>query len=73
MPFSSSYLPFGLANTLPQAFGGPGSDQISRKENDNRDTRLSFTADFTVPYLDGWKGSATYSYYRIGWILRRLG
>ncbi|MBL4582690.1 MAG: TonB-dependent receptor [Gammaproteobacteria bacterium] len=62
VPFSSSYLPFGLANTNPAAFGGPGSDQISRKENDQRDTRLSFTADFTVPYLDGWEGSATYMY-----------
>jgi len=62
VPFSSAWLPFGLANTNPAAFGGPGSDQISRKENDERDTRLSFTADFTVPYLDGWEGSATYMY-----------
>lgn len=59
VPFSSVYLPFGLANTLPSAFG---SDDISRKENDERDMRLSFTADFTVPYLDGWEGSATYAY-----------
>ncbi len=62
VPFSSAWLPFGLANTNPAAFGGPGSDQISRKENDERDARLSFTADFTVPYLDGWEGSATYMY-----------
>ncbi|NKB33968.1 MAG: TonB-dependent receptor plug domain-containing protein [Pseudomonadales bacterium] len=59
VPFSSSYLPFGLANTLPSAFG---SDDISRKENDQRDYRVSFTADFTVPYLDGWEGTSTYSY-----------
>jgi iron complex outermembrane recepter protein len=59
VPFSGQYLPFGLANTLPQAFG---SDDISRKEHDERDVRLSFTADFTVPYLDGWEGTSTYSY-----------
>ncbi|PCI79202.1 MAG: hypothetical protein COB20_05310 [SAR86 cluster bacterium] len=62
VPFSGQYLPFGLANTLPQAFGGPGSDQISRKENDERDFRLSFTADFTVPFIDGWEGTSTYSW-----------
>ena len=59
VPFSSQYLPFGLANTLPQAFD---SDDISRKENDERDVRLSFTADFTVPFLEGWEGTSTYSY-----------
>ncbi len=59
VPFSSSYLPFGLANTLPQAFG---SDDISRKENDQRDFRVAFTADFTVPFLDGWEGTSTYMY-----------
>lgn len=62
VPFSSSWLPFGLANTNPQIFGGPGSDQISRKENDERDMRISFTADFTVPFLDGWEGTSTYLY-----------
>lgn len=62
LPFSSSWLPFGLANTNPAIFGGPGSDQISRKENDERDMRLSFAADFTVPYLDDWEGSAVYMY-----------
>lgn len=62
VPFSSSWLPFGLANTNPQIFGGPGSDQISRKENDERDFRISFTADFTVPFLDGWEGTSTYLY-----------
>lgn len=65
VPFSSSYLPFGLANTLPAAFGGPGSDQISRKDDDQRDTRLSFTADFTVPYLDGWEGTSTYMFSQL--------
>jgi len=59
VPFSGQYLPFGLANTLPQAYG---SDDISRKENDERDMRLSFTADFTVPFIDGWEGTSTYSY-----------
>ena len=59
MKFSSTWLPFGLANTLPSAFG---SDDISRKENDTRNYRLSFTADFTVPYLDGWEGTSTYMY-----------
>lgn len=62
VPFSSSWLPFGLANTNPAIFGGPDSDQISRKENDERDMRLAFGADFTVPYLDGWEGSATYMF-----------
>ena len=59
VPFSSQYLPFGLANTLPAAFD---SDDISRKENDERDMRLSFTADFMVPFIDGWEGTSTYSY-----------
>ena len=59
VPFSSQYLPFGLANTLPAAFD---SDDISRKENDERDMRLSFTADFMVPFMDGWEGTSTYSY-----------
>ena len=62
VPFSSAWLPFGLANTNPAIFGGPGSDQISRKENDERDLRLAFTADFTVPVLEGWEGTATYMY-----------
>ena len=59
MSFSSSYLPFGIANTLPSAFG---DDTINRKENDTRDYRLSFSADFTVPYLEGWEGFSTYMY-----------
>ena len=59
VPFSSQYLPFGLANTLPAAFD---SDDISRKENDEREMRLSFTADFTVPFIDGWEETSTYSY-----------
>ncbi len=62
VPFSSAWLPFGLANTNPAIFGGPGSDQISRKENDERDMRLSFSADFTVPFLEGWEGTSTYMY-----------
>lgn len=62
VPFSSSWLPFGLANTNPAIFGGPGSDQINRKENDNRDARLAFGAKFTVPFLEGWEGSADYVY-----------
>ncbi|MFT7206389.1 MAG: iron complex outermembrane receptor protein [Pseudohongiellaceae bacterium] len=62
VPFSSAWLPFGLANTNPAIFGGPGSDQISRKENDERDMRISFGADFTVPFLDGWEGTVDYVY-----------
>jgi iron complex outermembrane receptor protein len=64
VPFSSSWLPFGLANTNPAIYGGPGSDQINRKENDERDARISFGAKFNVPYLDGWQGSADYVYGR---------
>jgi len=64
VPFSSSWLPFGLANTNPTMYGGPGSDQINRKENDERDARLSFGAKFTVPFLEGWEGSADYVYGR---------
>ena len=59
VPMSSSWLPFGLANTLPSAFG---SDDISRKENDTRNSRISFTADFTVPFIDGWEGTSTYMF-----------
>ncbi|PCH61293.1 MAG: hypothetical protein COC19_04860, partial [SAR86 cluster bacterium] len=56
---SSSWLPFGLANTLPSTYG---TDDINRKEADNRTGRLAFTADFTVPHLDGWEGTAFYTY-----------
>lgn len=57
MKFSSTYLPFGLANTLPSAFR---SDNLNRGEGDDRTGRVSFTADFTVPHLEGWEGTSTY-------------
>ena len=57
MPFASSWLPFGLANTLPSIFR---SDNLNRSEGDTRTGRISLTADFTVPYLDGWEGTSTY-------------
>ncbi len=59
VPFSSTYLPFGLANTLPSIFG---SDDINTKEDDSRTGRLAFSANFTVPYLDDWEGVAGYAY-----------
>lgn len=57
MSFASSWLPFGLANTLPSIFR---SDNLNRGEGDTRTGRISFTADFTVPGLDGWEGTSTY-------------
>ncbi len=57
MAFASNWLPFGLANTFPQAFK---SDNLNWSDYDTRDYRAAFTADFTVPYLDGWEGSSTF-------------
>lgn len=61
VPMSSAWLPFGKVggNTLPSILG---SDGTNRKQNDERMGRLSFTADFTVPYLDGWEGTSFYTY-----------
>lgn len=57
MSFSTTWLPFGLANTLPSIFR---SDNLNRGEGDTRTGRISFTADFTVPGLDDWEGTSTY-------------
>jgi len=59
VPMSSSWLPFHKGNTYPSTVG---SDGINRKEADQRHGRLALTADFTVPYIDGWEGTAMYSY-----------
>lgn len=63
MAFSSSWLPFGKAgtNTLPQAIG---SNSINDRDADNRSGRLAFSADYTVPFLDGWEGTSFYTFGR---------
>ena len=59
MAFASNWLPFGKSNTFPAAFR---SDNLNWSDYDSRSARLAFTADFTVPYLDGWEGSSSYNY-----------
>jgi len=59
VPMSSSWLPFHKGNTLSSRHG---EDGINRADLDDRDTRLAFTADFTVPFIEGWEGTAFYTY-----------
>ncbi|MDT8427477.1 MAG: TonB-dependent receptor [Pseudomonadales bacterium] len=56
-----AWLPFGKlgGNTLPSSFG---SDGTNREDDDQRALRMAFTADFTVPYISGWEGTAFYVY-----------
>lgn len=53
----------GKADTCPTQNADDGSC-ARQDELDRRYTRVSFDADFTVPYVDGWEGTAGYSFSR---------
>lgn len=47
------------ANTQPVGFNADGSNPF---EIDERSYRAAFTADFTMPYVPSWEGTAIYAY-----------
>ena len=51
--------PINKTNTIPTGHA-PDYDNLS--DSIDKNSRLSFQADFTVPYLEGWQGMAAYSY-----------
>lgn len=57
-----SWLPFGkpMVNTQPTYM--QQHDNLNMELDDKRTARFSFGADFTVPFLEGWEGSADYMY-----------
>lgn len=57
-----AWLPFGkiAANTQPASFAE--HDGLNIENDDKRTMRLAFTADFTVPFLEGWEGTSYYTY-----------
>lgn len=55
----NGWRPIGKAHSLSSNHNSDGS---RRDEGDDRDLRFTFTADFTVPYLDGWEGTAFYTW-----------
>ena len=50
----------GIANTLPQKMQQDGG--LNMELDDKRTYRLSFGADFAVPFIEGWEGTAFYTY-----------
>lgn len=55
----NGWRPIGKAHSLSANHNSDGSRQ---DEGDDRDFRFTFTADFTVPFLDGWEGSSYYTW-----------
>jgi len=57
-----SWLPFGKpqANTQPASFAA--NDGLNMELDDRRTFRLALGADFTVPFLEGWEGTANYTF-----------
>ena len=55
----NGWRPIGKSHTLSDSHNSDGSMQ---DEGDDRDLRFTFTADFTVPYLDDWEGTAFYTW-----------
>jgi len=57
-----AWLPFGkpAINTHPQSF--QENDGLNMELDDRRTARFSFGADFNVPWLEGWRGKAEYTY-----------
>ncbi len=53
-----AWMPFGKTNTIPSGFNKDGTH---REMYDYRNYRFALTADFTVPYLAGWDGTAYYT------------
>lgn len=59
VPMSSAWLPVGKANTYPSQPNFSGG--VNRRDDDFRSSRIALTADFTVPYIEGWEGTAFYT------------
>jgi iron complex outermembrane receptor protein len=57
----SAWRPWGKHGTLPSQLGADGSTVGAGLLFG---FRTAFTAEFTVPYVDGWDGRATYMYAR---------
>ena len=57
----NGWRPIGKSNTRS---ANQKSNFQTRDEGDDRNLRLAFTADFTVPYLEGWEGKAFYTWMR---------
>lgn len=55
----NGWRPIGKAHALSANHNSDGSRQ---DEGDDRDLRFTFTADFTVPFLDGWEGTSFYTW-----------
>jgi len=61
----TAWLPFGkdgIPNTLPQRMQMDGG--LNMELDDKRTFRGSFGADFSVPVIEGWEGTAFYTYSR---------
>ncbi|MBT8146937.1 MAG: TonB-dependent receptor, partial [Gammaproteobacteria bacterium] len=59
----TQWLPFGkdgIPNTLPLKMQQDGG--LNMELDDKRTYRMSFGADFTVPFIEGWEGTAFYAY-----------
>ena len=54
-----SWRPWGKQGTMPSQLASDGS---LRSDTYIRGYRQAFKADFAVPYLDDWRGNATYTY-----------
>lgn len=55
----NGWRPLGKAQTVPSAIGTNFSNP---DEGDDRFYHVVLQADFTVPFLDGWEGTAFYTY-----------
>ena len=57
----NGWRPLGKSNTRASI---QGSNFQTRDEGDDRNLRLAFTADFTVPYVEGWEGTSFVTWMR---------
>ncbi len=57
----AAWRPWGKHGTLPSQLG---SDGATHGDGYIRGFRQAFKADFAVPYLENWRGNATYTYSR---------
>lgn len=55
----NGWRPFGKSNTLPSTHNSDGS---MADEGDDRDIRIALQTDFTMPFIEGWEGTAFYTW-----------
>ncbi|MEZ5527920.1 MAG: TonB-dependent receptor [Gammaproteobacteria bacterium] len=55
----AAWRPWGKQGTLPSQLGGDGA---THGDGYIRGIRQAFKADFAVPYLEDWRGNATYTF-----------